>query len=103
MHAQQSVGLPGLGKNGQRLIQRSDDPVEHAQRDHQGNDDQQTGNQPLAQCRHSVGKPQELAGAGAAAAAGAGAAALSLDEEVLAAGLLPLFLKSVAYQPEPLS
>lgn len=42
------------------------------------------------------------AGADADAAA-AGAAALSLAEEVLAAGLLPLFLKSVAYQPEPLS
>ena len=48
-----------------------------------------------------------MAGAGVAAGAGAGAAALgaasAAGAEAVPDGLLPLFLKSVAYQPEPLS
>ncbi|MNT37585.1 hypothetical protein D3C72_1737280 [compost metagenome] len=52
MVAQDLVWLPALRQDLQGLVKRTDDPAEHPDRDHTGHNDQQSGQQPFAQCSH---------------------------------------------------
>ena len=45
--------LMALLQDGQGLIEGANDPIEHPRRDHARDDDQQPGEQPLAQSSHA--------------------------------------------------
>src|SRR5262249_15789268 len=114
--AEPVLGLPGIGQQEQRLVEHVDDDLQDPQRDDKGDPDQKHGNEVLLE-GDGMKRPGWAGPWSSRARAQAEASDLDsvffsglaslfdsdLSSVFFSAGLELLFLKSVAYQPLPLS